>query len=221
MARSVAMIHTVASLVGSFHDLSRELLPDTVVYHFVDESLLTITREAGKITPQTRRRLLGHAASAQEIGVVAALVTCSSVGPAVEAARQFVDIPLIRVDEAMAEAAVQTGRRVGVIATLRSTLEPTQQLIERTAAAAGKSTEVVARLCDGAFEAASRGDTSRHDALVAEGILDLSREVDVIVLAQASMARALSRLADQSLATPVLSSPRSAVERLRDVAMAQ
>ena len=217
MTRSVAMVHTVASLVASFDELARELVPDIVVYHIVDESLLTITREAGRITPQTRRRLLGHLASAQEIGVAAALVTCSSVGPAVEASRQFLDITLVRVDEAMAEAAIRMGRRVGVVATLRSTLEPTRELIERTAAAAGKGTEVVARICEGAFEAASHGDTNKHDALVAEGILALSREVDVLVLAQASMARALPRLADRSMATPVLSSPRSAVERLRDV----
>ena len=217
MARSVALIHTVASLVPTFNELMRELMPDTVVFHFVDESLLTVTRQVGHITPQTRRRLLGHVASAQELGVAAALVTCSSVGPAVEDARKFLDIPLVRVDEAMAERAVRAGRRIGVVATLRSTLDPTRDLIERTSAEAGIANEVVAQLCDGAFEAASRGDTDRHDALVAEEILALSRVVDVLVLAQASMARALPRLGDQAPTIPVLTSPRSAVERLRDV----
>lgn len=217
MTRSVAMIHTVASLASTFRELAREMMPETVVYHIVDESLLTITREAGRLTPQTRRRLLGHAASAQEIGVSAVLVTCSSVGPAVEAARQFMDIPLVRVDDAMADEAIQMGPRIGVLATLSSTLEPTRELIERKAAAAGTRSDVVALLCAGAFEAAARSDTGEHDALVAEGILSLSHQVDVVVLAQASMARALPQLADGRLTTPVLTSPRSAVERLRRV----
>jgi Asp/Glu/hydantoin racemase len=218
MNRSVAMIHTVASLVPTFNELARELLPGITVRHFVDESLLAVTRETGHVTPATRRRLLGYVASAQELGVTAALVTCSSVGEAAEAVREFVDIPVVRVDEAMARLAVATGRRIGVVATLDTTLEPTRRLLEREAARAGGDHEVVAHLCAGAFEAGSGGDTERHDALVAAGISELVRRVDVLVLAQASMARALVRIDAAQLTVPVLTSPRSAVEQLAKLA---
>jgi Asp/Glu/hydantoin racemase len=218
MTQSVAIIHTVSSLVPTFGELARELLPGVTVRHFVDESLLAITRETGHVTPATRRRLLGLVASAQEIGVSAALVSCSSVGEVAEAVREFVDIPVVRVDEAMARLAVATGRRIGVVATLDTTLDPTRRLLEREAAASGGDHEVVAHLCAGAFEAGSRGDTERHDVLVAAGIAELARRVDVLVLAQASMARALVRIDAAQLGVPVLTSPRSAVEQLARVA---
>ena len=211
------MIHTVASLVATFNGLMGELMPGVPVFHLVDESLLTVTRREGRITPQTMRRLLGHAAAMQDLGVAALLVTCSSVGPAAEAVRPFLEIPVVRVDEAMAEEAVRAGSRIGVIATLRSTLEPTRELIDRTSATLGTRNSVLASLCDGAFEAASRGDTEKHDDLVADGIARLAGQVDVLVLAQASMARALTRLGADAPSIPVLTSPRSAVQRLRSV----
>ena len=69
----------------------------------------------------------------------------------------------------MAETAVATGRRIGVAATLRTTLEPTLALLKETAARAAKDSEFVPALFEGAFEAVLAGDTKRHDALVAEG----------------------------------------------------
>jgi hypothetical protein len=47
-------------------------------------------------------------------------------------------------------------------------------------------------------------------------MLALSTTVDVVVLAQASMARALAELSPDQLPVPVLSSPRTAVRQLRD-----
>ncbi|MEA2536366.1 MAG: hypothetical protein QOF11_600 [Chloroflexota bacterium] len=214
---SVTMIHTVSSLVAPFTALASELLPDTDVFHVVDESLLTQTRRAGRITPLTRRRLLGYAMAADELGVSAILVTCSSVGPVVDLARPFLNATILRVDEAMADEAIGHGPRIGVLATLQSTLEPTRDLIVDRAAAAGLPAEVSATLCDGAFEAVTVGDVDRHDALVRAGLLGLAATNDIIVLAQASMARVVGNLGNERPSIPILSSPRLAVERLRAV----
>ena len=92
-------------------------------------------------------------------GADAVMVTCSSIGPGVVLAQQLFDIPVIRVDEAMAEAAVRMGRRIGVMATLRTTLEPTIALLREKAAEAGIEIEIVDSLCDGAFDAVLAGDT--------------------------------------------------------------
>lgn len=214
---AVTMIHTVSSLVSPFAALAKELLPDTDVFHVVDESLLTQTRRAGRITPLTRRRLLGYATAADELGVSAILVTCSSVGPVVDLARPFLNAPILRVDEAMADEAIRHGPRIGVLATLQSTLEPTSELIAARAAAAARPVEVSAVVCDGAFEAVTSGDVDRHDALVRASLLQLAAANDVIVLAQASMARVVDNLGTERPSIPILSSPRLAVERLRAV----
>lgn len=110
-------------------------------------------------------------------------------------------------------AAIHHGSRIGVLATLRSTLEPTSDLIRRLATRAGATCSVTAELAEGALDKLRRGDTSGHDLAVAHGLSSLAQRVDVIVLAQASMARALSFVqvgatVQESLgARPVLTSP--------------
>jgi Asp/Glu/hydantoin racemase len=214
---TLAFVHTVLSLPPVFAALAEELLPDTELFHVVDESLLNVTRKAGALTPVTRRRVLGYLESAAEAGADLVLVTCSSIGPAVDAARDFVPVPVLRVDEPMADEAVGLGSRVGVIATLRTTLEPTAALVERRARAAGKDLEVDAHVCDGAFEALQAGDRDRHDELVREGVRTLAGEVDAIVLAQASMARVVDTMAEDERPVPVLSSPRLGVKRAAEL----
>ena len=57
------------------------------------------------------------------------------------------------------------------------------------------------------------GDRAAHDDMVAEQAAKLATEVDVIVLAQASMRRLVDRLSSGT-GLRVLSSPRSGVELL-------
>jgi Asp/Glu/hydantoin racemase len=211
------MLHTVSSLAPTFQGLCQELLPDVETFHMVDESLLKNTIRSGELTPTTTRRVLGHVASAVDGGADAVLVTCSSIGPAVALSRSVVSVPVMRVDEAMADLAVQMGPRIGVIATLPTTLHPTVELVQARANAVGKSVMVTAHLCAGAFEALGRGDTATHDALIADGLGQLLGAVDVVVLAQASMERVADTLSAEDRGAPILSSPRSGVERARTV----
>jgi Asp/Glu/hydantoin racemase len=214
MGKRLAYLHTVAGLTATFKALSDELLPGIDLFHIVDESLLQNTIRANQLTPQTMRRLLRLVISAEEAGADVVMVTCSSVGPAVEASRPFVRIPVLRVDEPMAELAVQSGVTIGVAATLPTTLKPTADLISSVAARQGKSIQVVSKLCEGAFQAVVSGDPARHDQLVSAGLQELAPQVDVVVLAQASMARVIETLPAETRRVPILSSPRLAVERL-------
>lgn len=217
MAKRAALIHTVSTLVPAFKALCGELAPGLDVFNIVDESLLQNCIREGSLSPTTARRLAGYVVSAQDAGADAVLVTCSSVGAAVEQSRPFVRIPVLRVDEPMANEAVRRGRRVGVAATLRTTLEPTLALLRARAAAAGKDIELSSTVCEGAFEAVIAGDTARHDAIVGAALRTLCETSDVVVLAQASMARVADQLTGLSRDVPILSSPRLAVEHLAHV----
>jgi Asp/Glu/hydantoin racemase len=190
-------------------------MPEVEVFHMVDESLIRNTIKAGSLERITVRRLIGMVESAGNAGADAVLVTCSSIGEGVTAAQGLFDFPVIRVDEAMAEKAVESGRRIGVLATLRTTLEPTTALVRKKAE--GRDVEIVECLCEGAFEAVLAGDTATHDAIVSQGLLKLVGDVDVVVLAQASMARVLNSMGPGAVQIPVLSSPELAVMRTRDM----
>lgn len=215
--RRLALIHTVTGLVPTFLELSAELLPGVETFDIVDETLLRDATRDGRVSLETARRLFAHLAAAEAHGADAILVTCSSMGNAVDAARPFSGVPLLRVDQAMAERAVERGARVGVLATLWSTLQPTAALIERVAAERGRSVEVRTRLCEGAFEALRADDATRHDQIVLEGVRDLLGWAQVIILAQASMARVIGSMTDEQRTTPILSSPRLGMERMSEI----
>lgn len=148
---------------------------------------------------------------ARVAGADAVLCCCSSVGDVVDRARAEAPIPLLRIDEPMAVEAVQSGRRIGVIATVRTTLEPTVGLIRRKAQELGRAVEVEPVLVQGAFDALSAGDGAAHDRLVKEALIALLKRSDVVVLAQASIARVLAAL-EQPPAIPVLTSPLSGLK---------
>ncbi len=215
----LAFLHTSPLLAPLFSQLARERLPGVGVFHMVDESLIQNTIAAGRLTKQTIRRLVALAQSAHEGGSDAVMVTCSSIGPAVRVARELLDFPIFRIDEPMAHEAVRRASRIGVAATLETTLEPTMDLLKSAAREAGKPIEVVPRLCADAFASVLDGDTERHDALLAEALGSLMEEVELVVLAQASMARVVSSLPPNSV--PVLSSPELAVEYAAKVLLAR
>ncbi len=209
--KRLTLIHTSGVMIPVFGELCRELLPDIELIHMVDESLLKDIIKEGYLTKPTARRVVNHILSADQAGTDAILVTCSSIGKATEIGRELVESLVMRVDEPMATKAIEAGKRIGVIATLPSTLNPTVDLIRRQAA---EDLEVTAKLCEGAFEAVISGDAATHDKIVSEGILELAGKVDVVVLAQASMARVVSSLPADKVTVPVLSSPRLAIEQL-------
>jgi Asp/Glu/hydantoin racemase len=134
----------------------------------------------------------------------------------VELAAQLVDVPVLRIDEPMAVAAVERGRRIGVLATVASTLDPSVDLVRRCAQRLEKDVELTPILRDRAFTAMRSGDGARHDEIVGEALQGLAQDVDVIVLAQASMARVVTTL-EPALSVPVLSSPSSGMARLASV----
>lgn len=213
-SKRVAFVNTVSTLPAVFKALVNELAPQLDVFSIVDESLLQNTIRSGELTKPTILRLVTYLSMAQQAGADIVMVTCSSIGPAADIGRSMVSIPVLRVDEAMAERALQCGARIGVAATLSTTLKPTADLIQRKASEAGKQVTIVSKVCVGAFEALTAGDTSRHDSLVAQGLKELMSQVDVVVLAQASMARIVDSLPPSEKTLPIFSSPRLAVERL-------
>ena len=215
--KRLGLVHTSATLVPVFAALCKEKLPNVDVFNIADDSLVKGIREAGSLTAQISRRVASYLESAELAGADYIMVTCSSIGPAVEASARLRGVPVLRVDQPMADKAVAAAKKIGVIATLATTLEPTADLISRRAAIAGKKIEITSKLCEGAFEALMSGDAATHDAKVAVALKELSQQVEVIVLAQASMARVVENLSAEDKRVPILASPGIAVDYLATV----
>src|SRR5690606_12807721 len=145
--KTLGFVHTSATLVPLFQQLSKEFLTGTDTFNIVDDSLIKDVIKKGKLEPNTAARVVNHIKAAEEAGADVILVTCSSIGRAIETAATLSSVPVIRVDQAMADEAVQLGNRIGVIATLPTTLEPTSDLVRRRAEKAGKNVEITSKLC--------------------------------------------------------------------------
>lgn len=218
MKNLLVLIHTVPPLLSVFDRLGAELLPGVELMHVLDEPLLERIRQRGsQLAPEDAERVCAHVAVAEQIGANAVLVTCSTVSPCVDDVRPTVGIPVIKIDEAMIEEAVNTGTRIGVVATNETTLEPTRQLLQAQAQRRGKDIQVQLLLVKNALWALIGGDSATHDHLVKRAVLELMEQVDLVVLAQASMARVLEAIPEAERKVPVLSSPRLALAQTKTV----
>lgn len=217
MTKRMAVLHTsfvFTNVEPVFRDLFKELIPDVEVIDFVDSHILADVRKVGSVQESHITRMVHMAQAAEAAGADIIFSACSSLGPSMDVARKVVNVPIIKIDDPMTQRAVELVSTIGVMATVPTTLPPTVDLIQQWAAVAGKSVVVKQHLCDGAFDVLMAGDRERHDQMVLDGALQLAPEVDLIVLAQASMSRLAPRLSDKT-GKVVLSSPRLAAEYVK------
>lgn len=196
----LALLHTSSAHVPVFEALRDEDHPGLRLRHLVREDLLARAREEGPeaVAPA----VAGLLARAVDEGAGAVLCTCSTIGGVAEACAGELGVPVLRVDRPMAAEAATAARRIVVVATLRSTLDPTLALIREEAK--GRDIGLRALLVEGAWALLEGGDREGYLDAVAAAV-DRVGDADVIVLAQASTADAASRT---TTAVPLLSSPR-------------
>ncbi len=210
----VMCVHTAMALVGPMTELFKEILPEVKLNHIADDSLIQEVIANNQVTPNVRRRLLSYYLTAADAGADVVFNTCSSVGDIADYGNLYAPIPLFRIDGPMADKAVNSAQRIGVISTLSTTLDPTCRLLLNAAKRAGKEVTLVEGLAQGAFQAGQSGDGETHDRLIAEAAAKIADQVDLFVLAQGSMARMEQRLSELT-GKPVLSSPVLGVQGLR------
>ena len=227
MTRRIGFLHTVPALAGTFDDLLKRESQSVGALHLADASLLQRAIDSG-VDQTVQADVSAHVDHLAKSGANLVLITCSSIGETARLAAQGVSIPVVRVDEAMAQHGVDIARqaasdparandnrsgRIAVLATLDSTLGPTSRLVE---ARASSEITVTTEVVEGAAAARAGGDHAEHDQLVAAAIRRAQREADVVVLAQASMAQAIDSDSDASDQIPVLTSPESGLKNALD-----
>ncbi|HAO61632.1 MAG TPA: Asp/Glu/hydantoin racemase [Erysipelotrichaceae bacterium] len=213
--KKVVIIHTSFVSVDDLKKRFARIVPEVCVNHIVDDSLLEEVSANGKITPRIIERMTSYFLNARLIGADLVFNQCSSVRFAARIAALNVDIPMISIDEVMAENAVGLGRKIALIATVGSTIDPSQKLLEDKAIQHGLNVVVTPYLVDGALEFLMGGDREKHNRLVIEKIKSIEDDNDVIVLAQGSMVALIPLLND--IKKPVLSSPELGVQKVREI----
>ncbi|MEM2733929.1 MAG: aspartate/glutamate racemase family protein [Candidatus Bathyarchaeia archaeon] len=211
---SVAAIYTGQGLMEIIQKIFYEEIPYCTLINILDDSIIQEVIKNNGVTPRVAKRLIYYFCLAEEAGADIILNTCSSVGEIVDVARRIVSKPVIRIDEPMAEKAVENFNNIGVLATLPTALKPTINLLKRKALERNKNISIVEGLADGAYQALISGDLEKHDELIMRKALNISNIVEVLVLAQGSMSRIEDKLAKETN-KPILSSPRLAIRAIK------
>jgi Asp/Glu/hydantoin racemase len=215
MVKKIGFVHTGVAIADMFKPMIAERLPGVSTFHIVDDSLIQDLLQEEKFTPSILKRLCNQIALAEEAGAEMIMVTCSSIAPGVDVARKMVRVPVMKIDEPMAEKAVSLSDNIGVMATAKTTMAPSVNLIKEKAGEAKKQVTIHQTLSSEAFDCFLRGDMQAHDSIVKDAAKELKGKVGVIVLAQASMGHLAEAIKDIT-GVPVLKSPPLAMDALVD-----
>jgi len=192
-------------------------IPEAAVMHLCDDTIQRDNIAAGPgIIPKVNYfKFSQYARNMEEAGVDMILLACSTFNFAAELARPMISLPIAQIDRPMMEAAVKTGKRIGLLATLSTTVPSSERLLKIAANEAGKDIDCRTVLCGEAFAEYSKGNIQKHNEILLAAIDKLSKEADCIVMAQLSMSALAPEL--KNTAVPVYNSGETGFARVREM----
>ncbi len=216
--RRIALLHALRDSVEPILGAFARGWPEAETFNLLDDSLSAAVAAQGRLTTPIVDRFLalGRYAAAAQVGgrsTDAILFTCSAFGPAIEAVQADLAIPVLKPNDAAFTAALERGRRIGLLVTFGPSLDPLTAELRDLSARRGAACDVRGVLVEGALRALQSGRPDEHDAAIAAAAAEFE-DRDVMVLGQFSMARARASMAP-ALQARVLTTPECAVDQLR------
>jgi Asp/Glu/hydantoin racemase len=222
----IALVHATPLAVAPVAKAFGAAWPQAKLQNLLDDCLSQDLAATGHLEPALVARFVALASYAKSCAADAILFTCSAFGPAIDAAARATGLPTLKPNEAMFDEALvlcreveasgqKLGRKVqvGLLTSFAPAGAPLIAEFDALVHTQGMLASIVSRCANGAMQALADADTASHDRLVLQAARDLAG-CDLVLLGQFSMAHLQEPVA-QALATPVFSSPASAVRKLR------
>ncbi|WP_414441237.1 aspartate/glutamate racemase family protein [Burkholderia sp. 22PA0106] len=211
----IHLIHATSVAIAPINDSFSRLWPEAVVFNLLDDALTPDLKAAGGNIDAMTPRFVELTRYAVQSGADGVLFTCSSFGPAVEAAQSSAAVPVLKPNEAMIEEAAAIGTHIALVATFEPALAPIRAEFGLHAQQNELSLQIEPFLVPGAWEAIQRGDQATHDRLIVETCA-AAAHCDVVCFAQFSMTKA-QPAAEQASGKPTLATPDSAVRKMKSL----
>jgi Asp/Glu/hydantoin racemase len=215
MKTRIALIHAVSVAIQPVQEAFQALWPEAECGNILDDSLSLDRERDGMLTAAMTQRILTLAEYAAATGARGILFTCSAFGEAIDAAAARAQVPVLKPNEAMFEAALAAGRRIGMLATFAPSVQSMEEEFRAMAETHGSPATIETYCVPGAMAALKDGDAANHNGLIAEAAPRF-QDCDAVLLAHFSTSRAASAVA-AVVGAPVLTSPGSAVAKLRSI----
>jgi Asp/Glu/hydantoin racemase len=211
----IALIHAVTVAIEPVVSAFRQLWPEAECANILDDSLSVDRERDGMLSAAMTDRIRVLAEYGAGTGAHGILFTCSAFGEAIAAVAARLPIPVLKPNEAMFEAAFEVGGRIGMLATFAPSVGSMESEFREMAEANGRRAVLETYCVPGAMAALKSGDGAEHDRLIAQAAPRFA-DCDAVMLPHFSTARAAPSLS-AALRCPVLTSPGSAVAKLKDI----
>ena len=215
--RTIGLIHASSLTIPIAKPFIQEIIPEVQVMHLCDDTIQrdNIAAGVGVIPKINYFKFATYAHFLEEAKVDLIVLMCSTFNRAVEFAKPMINVPMLQIDRPMMELAVKTGKKIGLLATLPTTVPSSERLLKLVAEEMGKEIEIKTILSSEAFKELERGNIEKHNEILLDEVDKLSKEVDCICMAQISMSVLESRL--NNVRVPVYNSGRTGFLRVREI----
>ncbi|AME28313.1 MULTISPECIES: aspartate/glutamate racemase family protein [Burkholderiaceae] len=209
----VSLIHATPLAIAPIAEGFKRLWPQASVFNILEDSLTADLKAANGNIAALVTRFSALTRYAVDSGADGVLFTCSAFGPAIDAARAGVSVPVLKPNEAMISQALELGSKIALIATFAPSIAPITAEFEDLARQASKTIDLRSICVPEAWAALQQGDAGTHDHLIAQASAE-AVDCHVICFAQFSMTSA-SPATQTASGRPVLTTPDSAVAKLK------
>ena len=215
--KTLGIIHASHLTINAMQVYIQKYIPEVSIMHLCDDTIQrdNIAAGVGVIPKVNYCKFAQYAHNLEEAKVDLILLACSTFNFAAELGRPMINTPIAQIDRPMMEQAVRSGKKIGLLATLETTVPSSQRLLQIAAKEAGKEIECKTVLCSEAFVEFSKGNIAKHNEILLESLNKLSQEVDCIVMAQLSMSALAPFLGVQRV--PVYNSGDTGFMRVREM----
>ena len=213
MPKRVFLVHPTPLAMAPIDEAFKTQWPQAQTINVLDESLYADIPQDGTLAPAIYDRvsaLLRHCAAGGADGI---LFSGSTFGPAVDAARRSMGVPVLRAEEAMMEQAVTLGQRILLVCTAKRAMPVVRGTLDAAIKRAGVTRAISELWVKGARDAITSGYVAAHDKLIAEQVI-AAGDFDVIIFGQISMVPAQVPLPPE-IARRIVIGPHATVTRMR------
>lgn len=215
--KTIGIIHAALITTKGVEPFILEIIPEVTVVHHVDDTIQNsnFACPPGIIPKENYFKFASYAHNLELAGIDLILLVCSTFNQAVEIARPMINTPMLQIDRPMMDLAVMNGKKIGLLATVPTTVPSSERLLKLAAEEAGKEIEITTVVCTKAFDEIKKGNVALHNELLLSEIDKLSDIVDVIVMAQISMSALEPMLTNTKV--PVYNSGRIGFNKVREM----
>ncbi len=159
MAPRIVLLHATPVAMQPIQAAFTERWPEAETVNLLDDGLSLDRAREPELSEMMIRRFVEFGVYGRNMGADGILITCSAFGPAIDRLSETVPIPVLKPNEAMFQAALAQGGRIGMLATFGPSVSTMTDEFAEFSAESGKPAHLTTVLVEDAVNLLKGGAT--------------------------------------------------------------